>query len=278
MSGEWALDEYRPYRPARALGRYVTRGADYRLTGDPGLHHGLPSGRMTLVVSLAGRLDVLSTPRGDRPGALTALLAGLHDAPAVMAHDGAQQGVQIDLPWQGARALFGMPAGELAGHVLDLGEVLGRRAEHLVEQLAVAPDGAARGAVLDRTFAALLDERRAASPPGVEEAWRRTVETGGRLPVEALARELGWSRRHLSERFRAETGLSPKRAARVLRFARACGMLRSADPPALSTVALECGYFDQAHFAREFRELAGFPATRWLAELPAVVREASASE
>ena len=260
------------YRPAPGLGRYIDQGADYRLFGAPGVHHGLPSGNMTLVVCLSGGLDILSTPGGDRPGFQTSVLAGLHDTPAVMAHDGSQRGVQIDLSWQAARALFGVPAGELAGEVFDPGAVLGRRADRLAEQLACASDWSQRRGVLDRTFSALVDQGRVGPPPLVEEAWRRLAGTGGRLPIEELARELGCSRRHLTQRFRVEIGMTPKRAARVLRFARACRMLRSTTPPALSTVAAGCGYFDQAHFAREFRELAGMSATHWLAGMPEVLR------
>jgi transcriptional regulator GlxA family with amidase domain len=87
--------------------------------------------------------------------------------------------------------------------------------------------------------------------------------------VSDLAAETGWSGRHLTSRFRAEIGLTPKAAARVIRFSRtrdllvkraAGGGLRLAD------LAASCGYFDQAHLAREFNALAGCPPSRWLAE------------
>jgi len=86
--------------------------------------------------------------------------------------------------------------------------------------------------------------------------------------VSALAAGTGWSDRHLTSRFRAEIGLTPKAAARVIRFDRAKRLLiRCADTGTrLADLAVACGYFDQAHLAREFRALAGCPPSQWLAE------------
>jgi AraC-like DNA-binding protein len=72
--------------------------------------------------------------------------------------------------------------------------------------------------------------------------------------VVALAEELGWSRRRLVACFREEIGLAPKALARVIRFDRAVVRLRSG--AALGELAHACGYCDQAHFNREFRQLA----------------------
>ena len=101
--------------------------------------------------------------------------------------------------------------------------------------------------------------------------WERLVATGGGVEVGSAGREVGWSRRHLGERFRQELGLSPKVAARVLRFERACELLRrSVRPelgqPGLAAVAARCGYTDQAHLTREWHHLAGCSPTTWMAE------------
>jgi AraC-like DNA-binding protein len=62
----------------------------------------------------------------------------------------------------------------------------------------------------------------------------------------------------------------PAAAARVIRFDRARRLLgaeaRTGRPPLLADLAARCGYFDQAHLAREFRSLAGCPPSQWLAE------------
>ncbi|MEV5407846.1 helix-turn-helix transcriptional regulator [Thermopolyspora sp. NPDC052614] len=269
------ISEYVVARPAPGLRGFVSEYAGYRMDGPPGRHHGLPSPYLTLVVCLSGDLDVVEMPDpGRRPVRLTMAVGGLHETPVVMAHDGRQYGVQIGLTLPGARALLGVPAGELSRDVIDMAALLGRRAGELAERLAEEPDWRRRFGVLDRVFAELARDGAARrSPDAVARAWGSLIATGGNLRVGELARDLGWSRRHLTERFRREVGLTPKAAARVIRFARACRMLRSPCPPPLARVAADCGYFDQAHLAREFRELAGVTATTWLAD-PTIPRDA----
>jgi AraC-like DNA-binding protein len=124
--------------------------------------------------------------------------------------------------------------------------------------------------VLDDELAALaaLGRGDRGVRPEVGYAWDRLEETGGNLRIGELAREVGWSRRYLADRFREETGLAPKAAARVIRFERACDRLRGPDRPPLAEVAADGGYVDQAHLSRDFRDLAGLTATTWLAERP----------
>jgi AraC-like DNA-binding protein len=83
--------------------------------------------------------------------------------------------------------------------------------------------------------------------------------------VGALATEVGWSRRHLTDQFTAEYGFGPKEMGRVLRFERSKQLFIRPDHPTLATIAAECGYADQSHMAREWRSLAGASPTQWLA-------------
>jgi transcriptional regulator GlxA family with amidase domain len=76
---------------------------------------------------------------------------------------------------------------------------------------------------------------------------------------------VGWSRRHLSQRFTDEYGIGPKQTARLVRFQRARDLVAAGTRP-LAEVAVDCGYADQAHLTREFCELAGDPPTTWRRE------------
>ncbi|MEU9132601.1 helix-turn-helix domain-containing protein [Kitasatospora sp. NPDC048540] len=261
------VDESRRARPAEQLRPYVARYSGYRQYGlAPARHRGLPSPWLTFILTLDEPLTVAAHPDPRQPGAdYDTLLGGLHTTPALITHQGSQSGIQLALDPLGARALLGMPAGELARLDLSAGEVLGPAAAELRERVLAAPDWPGRFAVLDTLLPTLCREVRGPAPE-VRRAWRLLTASGGALPVGELAREVGWSRRHLLARFRQETGLSPKEAARVIRFDRARRLLAAAPATALADLAAATGYFDQAHLAREFRALAGCPPSVWLAE------------
>ena len=75
----------------------------------------------------------------------------------------------------------------------------------------------------------------------------------------------GCSRRHLAAQFREHVGLPPKLLARILRFDRVIALLRHAEPERWAEVAYDCGYYDQAHFNRDFRQFAGSTPGAFLA-------------
>lgn len=241
--------------------------------GPPGTHQGVSSGHLTVILCLDGAVELLRKPDPARgPGRFTASAAGLHAAPAVIATGEVQAGLQLALTWRGARVLLGLPAAELAFDVVDLAALL-PDVGSLLDRLHAAPSWAQRCALLDSalcTIAALRSDLRPAvgAAPEVARAWDLLVRSGGTMRVAGLAADVGWSPRHLGEQLRRETGLGTKTAARVIRFERACALLRSPDAPALSEVAATCGYADQQHLARDFRDLAGTTAGAWLAERP----------
>jgi len=87
------------------------------------------------------------------------------------------------------------------------------------------------------------------------------VHSGGTARIDAIAREVGWSERHLGVQFRREIGLRPKVAARVIRFDRARHLLPGR---ARAEVAARCGYADQSHLARDFIAFAGLSPGAWM--------------
>jgi AraC-like DNA-binding protein len=259
--------------PAAPLRPFIGWYSGYREAGvEPFRHRGLPSPYLTVIVTLDDPLVVTAHPDPSTPpGCYDSLVGGLHTTPALIAHDGRQSGIQLALSPLGARALLGLPAGELASTDVHGVDLLGPLARLLRERVLAAPDWACRFAVLDDLLLRRLDAERHAGPrPEVAWAWRALLRSGGAAPVAALAREVGWSGRYLSRQFGIEIGLSPKLAGRVVRFDAARRLLQdrlaSGVGPGLADVAAACGYFDQAHLARDFTEFAGCPPSLWLRE------------
>jgi AraC-like DNA-binding protein len=181
---------------------------------------------------------------------LTSFAAGLHDRQVTTEHGGRSFGMQIDLVPQAAHMLLGVPMHTLAGAKVPLEDVLGD--PFLVERLYEADDWTARFRLLDETLTARLAEARPPAP-GVAWAWRRLVDTGGSVAIGELAAELGWSRKRIVAQFREGIGLSPKAAARILRFERARRRAERSQRPDWAEIAFECGYYDQSHLINEFR-------------------------
>jgi AraC-like DNA-binding protein len=201
---------------------------------------------------------------GGLPGAFVTGLADTHD---VIEQFGAIECIDLKLTPLGAYTLLGVPMDELANEVVDLADVLGPDGARLTERLANTAGWAERFAVLD-AFLLTRSATGPASAPEVGWAWRRLVESGGAVPVGALAHEVGWSRRHLVTRFRQQVGLPPKTAARVIRFEGLLRRVGGAGRAEWSRIAAESGYYDQAHMNRDFREFAGTTPTEYLARLP----------
>jgi AraC-like DNA-binding protein len=220
---------------------------------------------VTLIISFGPTLDVLDPLRPERSApAQTSFVAGLSDAPVLIEHAGIQHGVEVNLTPLGARRLLGVAMDELTNRVVRLDDLLGPGAGLLVERLDEAPGWAERFDVLDAALARRLAERPPATPE-VAWAWGRLRATDGAFPVGALAGELGWSRRRLGLVFRDQVGLPPKLLARILRFDRVVARLRREDPDRWADVAYDAGYYDQAHFNRDFREFAGTTPSAFLA-------------
>lgn len=88
-------------------------------------------------------------------------------------------------------------------------------------------------------------------------AVRTLSETEGAVSVDELAREVQVNRRRLERRFSSGVGVAPKYLARIVRLQAAVSRLAAGEYDRLTDLAHDAGYFDQAHFIREFREFTG---------------------
>ncbi|MFC5818369.1 helix-turn-helix domain-containing protein [Nonomuraea harbinensis] len=233
--------------PAPALRPYVHRLAAYRED------HGEPLTRAEAAVTGGVLILGFAAPMEVDGKRLTSFGAGPSDRFTLTRMTRPTEGVEVALTPFGARRLFGMPLRLLVNLAVPAEELLGPWAAEAAGRLAAAPSAPERLALAER----LLTERFAAGPepdPEVRWAWARLLESGGAVPVASLAVSLERSHRHLVSRFRDQVGLTPKAAARVIRFHRAAALLRSGS--AIAEAAAACGFYDQAHMNREFRTLA----------------------
>ena len=174
--------------------------------------------------------------------------------------------LQIRLEPVAAAAVLGAST-ELSGTVVSLEDVWGRDAGRAEDRLRAAASWDERFTIAVE----ILGRRLGARPPvdpEVAHTWRRTLTSRGRVRVDGLADEVGWSRKRLWSRFRSQLGITPKRAARLVRFDHAAHLLAAGH--AAANVASESGYVDQSHLHREVKAFAGLTPTAvavapWLA-------------
>lgn len=245
-----------------ALAPYVTSLTAYDVDlGAPGVHRGLPGTTVTFVLPVGEPLDVGWRDDPASRGRRWSTVSGLHARPAEIHHDGTQTGVQLALTTAGARALLGVPAGELAGAMVELDDVA-PALRHLPEQLADCPPRVRERLVADALLKQLSAHDASRAGPRAEVGRALARLTRG-ATVEEAAADVGYSRRHLGTLVRRECGLTPQEVRRVARFERARGVLGRMS---LAEAAHRCGYADQAHLTREWVALAGCPPTTWLRE------------
>jgi hypothetical protein len=112
---------------------------------------------MTVIFTLDEPLTIVAHPDPGQPGGTYLTLAGgLHTAPALIAHEGAQSGIQLAVSPLGSRALLGMPASELVSYDVDASEVYGGLAAQIQERIQAAADWPERFTVLDEMLSARL--------------------------------------------------------------------------------------------------------------------------
>ncbi len=215
----------------------------------------LPSGRAQMVVNL--KEDETRSYLGERVERLPGtVVSGIGTRFEVI--DSAEQEEVAGVVFRpgGTLGFFGVPAPLLGDVSVPVEALWGVRAvDRLRDRLLAAEGGAARLTVLEEELRGVWAGR--ALHPAVGFALREFGADPGMARIGEVAEAAGLSQRRFGERFRDEVGVSPKRYCRLLRFQQAVAQAHGAARPDWSQVALECGYFDQAHFIHDFQAFSG---------------------
>ena len=244
------------------------------ISGMTGYREAAPGGRFSqretaplvfpLIISLGTPFLIALGREPDAADRQPSFAAGLHVGPVYIESDGGAECVQVDFTPLGAYRFFGGAVVDLAARMIDIGDVLGHEGRQLRERLGATRGWQSRFDLLEDFVASRAHHLPS---PEIAFAYRRLALTGGGVRITTLAGEIGWSRKHLVDRFRSELGLAPKPIARMMRFHQACRLARTGRTRGWAGIAAESGYADQAHLVREFAALAGEPPTAWARRL-----------
>ena len=155
-----------------------------------------------------------------------------------------------------AAHFFKFPMGELANTTTALSELWNEQAEELEDQLAQCCSSLMRVNILQHFLIAQLSKSKRDTIVG--QCLRQIQYTHERLSVGQVNNYSGLSQRQLSRKFQQELGMSPKEYLRVSRFICSLKHLNNYPLSSLTEVAHQSGYYDQAHFIRDYREFTGY--------------------
>jgi len=260
--GDWAamLAAPRMYRPVSALADHTEIIGHWH--ADVGYRsRALPRGAITLIIDVGRRqqLDFFAADGRTRIKVPPAFLTGSHTASYVSEMAADEPAMAVHFRPGGAFPFLGIPLSDLENAHVGLDQIWGRAGIELHERLIDTPTMAAQFSILEN-FLLSRPWSSARRHPCVA-AVLAAIEDNPSIRMADIRDLVGMSTKRLIALFRAEVGLSPKAYARIRRFQAALRLLGTGTAGA--RVAAEVGYFDQAHFVREFRSFTGMTPTQY---------------
>ena len=154
------------------------------------------------------------------------------------------------------RHFSALPLADLRDDVLPIDAVWGADGSDVAERVAQAKSGKQRVSLIEDWLLRCL-HRYHKGQPAIEAALRQLYYGHREVKIDSLAERIGMSRRHFERVFRSEIGVTPKLFARTARFNLTVRELLLSSQADMLGVALDHGYYDQAHFIHDFQAFAG---------------------
>jgi AraC-like DNA-binding protein len=224
----------------------------------------LPSGCLEVILNLArDHLMDCSEGRPDCPNAPALIIGARSVYEGVDTADMASL-IGVQFRPGGFSAFTADRADQITNQTLPLEDLWGTSVRALRDTLRELPTPRTRLSFLQEFLLARLQVRRQPHPV-VVHALSRFARDCRAVTVREIAASTGLSERRFSQLFREQVGFPPKVWCRLQRFQRAVKQLHAGVDMPWAELALECGFYDQSHFANEFRAFSGIDATTYSA-------------
>ena len=263
---------YLERKPAAPLDRFV-RALWYTRTDmpAPGRERVLPTGCIEVIIALARDFLVECRDGGPAVHTAPALVVGARSVYEIIDRSDLADLIGVVFLPGGFAPFIPDAVDRLSNRILPLEDIWGHAPGNLRDRLRELPSPEARLLLLESFLSKRLVPRLLSRPACTDEvgfALRAFGRAPGVSTVREVALRTGLSERRFSQVFRERVGLSPKAWCRVQRFQRAVRHLYAGGDVRWAEMALACGYYDQSHFANEFRAFSGIDATTYSAQPP----------
>jgi AraC-like DNA-binding protein len=225
----------------------------------PGRERVLPNGCMQIILNLSREFLTDCGDDGTASNKLArGILVGVRDRYQVVDSADMEETAGVVIRPGGFPGLFRERADLLFQKTIALDDIWHQPA--IFDSLEKARTPIEKLTCLDQLLARLPGKKSTRSQLIDHALYLLRVKRGS---VAACARAVGLSERRLSELFREEVGTSPKLWARIQRFQSMTRALHAGVETPWVELALECGYYDQSHFANDFRAFSGLDASAY---------------
>ena len=157
---------------------------------------------------------------------------------------------------EGLQPLLPVPVSSLQDRAIVLSDIFGEQAIQL-EQALLTSGNIPQRIQLIESFLISKQTQPTRADTIIANCVEVIMRSQGKIGVADLAQQMKTTRRQLERRFASSVGMSPKRLARAVRLQAALRMLEQKKFDSLTDLAYENGYYDQAHFIRDFKEFTG---------------------
>ena len=165
----------------------------------------------------------------------------------------------------GAYPFFRFPISELSESVTELDLIWGGLVDEIREQLQSIPSHDQKLLTLE-AFLLARAQRSLEVNRLISFAVQQLQHSPQFLAIRDLAQTIGITQKHLISQFERVVGLRPKTFARVCKFQKVVNMIETQREIEWSAIAYDCGYYDQAHFIKEFQNFSGLSPTAYVAQ------------
>jgi AraC-like DNA-binding protein len=163
--------------------------------------------------------------------------------------------VRVGFQPGGLHRMLGLSLHEMIDGNYNAADVFGNKMRTVQMQLQEAEDFDAIKNVVEQF---LLEQLLRAKPfLPFDNAMLELVKCDGNLSIEKTASLSCLSLRQFERVCKQRIGMPPKLFARIIRFSKAYRLYENSSAKSWTSIAHECGYFDQMHFIRDFKEFAG---------------------
>jgi len=257
------MEEFRIIPPSQLLTPYVKHYWLLKTAGDhTALARTVPTGMMSLIFHRGSRL--LSVHEAEfHP---RAFLSGHDRTFADLRYDGQINMISVVFHPAGIRAFFHLPMNKITGLRLTP-EDMGDKELSLLEDSLTSTEN-------DRLCILLIEQFLWKRLTRLAEHNLKRIETtihlinSGHTDITSLADAACLSRKQFNRIFSEHVGSNPKEFSRIIRFQRALYILETTPQISFTSLAYECGYFDQSHMVKEFKLLSGYTPSEYIVACP----------